>query len=89
MRGLPLEPAARLRRALFPSEDKQFGWRLASVTVSLVSVALIALTLGYRIPGTELPPALLVGLLAAFATRLLGYLTQGLQIPLAVHLPEQ
>lgn len=68
MRGLPMEPAERLRRALFPSQDKQFGWRLASVTVSLVSVVLIALTLGYRVRGAELPPALLVGLLAAFAT---------------------
>ncbi|MGA7769915.1 MAG: PAS domain S-box protein [Candidatus Sulfotelmatobacter sp.] len=68
MRGLPMEPAKRLRRALFPSQDKQFGWRLASVTVSLVSIVLIALTLSYRLRGAELPPALLVGLLAAFAT---------------------
>jgi PAS domain S-box-containing protein len=68
MRGLPLEPVARLRRALFPPQDSQFGWRLASVTVSFVSVGLIALTLGYRLRGTELPPALWVGLLAAFAT---------------------
>jgi len=65
---LPLEPAARLRRALFPSKDSQFGWRLASVTVSLVSVGLIALTVAYRLRGTELPPALWVGLLASFAT---------------------
>ena len=68
MRGLPKEPAERLRRALFPSQDKQFGWRLASVTVSLVSVGLIALTVGYRLRGAELPPALWVGLLASFAT---------------------
>jgi PAS domain S-box-containing protein len=68
MRGLPLEPAERLRRALFPSQDKQFGWRLASVTVSLISVGLIALTLGYRLRGAELPGALWGGLLAAFAT---------------------
>jgi PAS domain S-box-containing protein len=65
---LPLEPVARLRRALFPSKDCQFGWRLASVTVSLVSVGLIALTIAYRIRGAELPPALWVGLLASFAT---------------------
>jgi PAS domain S-box-containing protein len=65
---LPLEPVARLRRALFPSKDCQFGWRLASVTVSLVSVGLIALTVAYRLRGTELPPALWVGLLASFAT---------------------
>jgi PAS domain S-box-containing protein len=65
---LPLEPVARLRRALFPCKDSQFGWRLASVTVSLVSVGLIALTVGYRLRGTELPPALWVGLLASFAT---------------------
>ena len=65
---LPLEPVARLRRALFPSKDCQFGWRLASVTVSLVSVSLIALTIAYRIRGAELPPALWVGLLASFAT---------------------
>ena len=68
MRGLPLEPVARLCRALFPSEDSQFGWRLASVNVSLVSVGLITLTVGYRIRGAELPPALWVGLLASFAT---------------------
>ena len=65
---LPLEPVARLFRALFPSQDSQFGWRLASVTVSLVSVGLIALTVGYRIRGAELPSALWVGLLASFAT---------------------
>jgi PAS domain S-box-containing protein len=65
---LPLEPVARLRRTLFPCKDSQFGWRLASVTVSLVSVGLIALTVGYRLRGTELPPALWVGLLASFAT---------------------
>jgi PAS domain S-box-containing protein len=68
MRGISMEPAERLRRALFPAKSKQFGWRVASVTVSLVSVALIALTLGYRLRGAELPPALLLGLLAAFAT---------------------
>ena len=68
MRGISLEPAERLRRALFPAKGKQFGWRVASVTVSLVSVTLIALTLGYRLRGAELPAALLLGLLAAFAT---------------------
>jgi PAS domain S-box-containing protein len=68
MRGLPLEPVARLRRALFPSQDSQFGWRLASVTVSIISVGLIALTLGYRLRGAELPPVLWVGLLVSFAT---------------------
>jgi PAS domain S-box-containing protein len=68
MRGLPLEPAERLRRALFPVQGNQFGWRLASVTVSLLSVALIALTLGYRFRGAELPPLLLLALLLTFAT---------------------
>jgi PAS domain S-box-containing protein len=68
MRGISMEPAERLRRALFPAKGKQFGWRVASVTVSLVSVALIALTLGYRLRGAELPAALLLGLLAAFTT---------------------
>src|SRR5258708_9024668 len=68
MRGISLEPAERLRRALFPAKGKQFGWRVASVTVSLISVALIALTLGYRLRGAELPAVLLLALLAAFAT---------------------
>ena len=68
MRGLPLEPAERLRRALFPVQGNQFPWRVASVTVSLLSVALIALTLGYRIRGAELPPLLLLALLVTFAT---------------------
>src|ERR1700731_2088732 len=68
MRGISMEPADRLRRALFPAKGKQFGWRVASVTVSLVSVALIAVTLGYRLRGAELPAVLLLGLLAAFAT---------------------
>lgn len=68
MRHLPLEPVARLRRALFPSQDSQFGWRLASVTVSLVSVGLISLTVAYRLRSADLPPALWVGLLASFAT---------------------
>ncbi len=68
MRGISMEPAERLRRALFPAKGKQFGWRVASVTVSLISVALIALTLGYRLRGAELPAVLLLALLAAFAT---------------------
>ncbi len=68
MRGISMEPAERLRRALFPAKGKQFGWRVASVTVSLMSVALIALTLGYRLRGAELPAVLLLALLAAFAT---------------------
>jgi PAS domain S-box-containing protein len=68
MRGISTEPAARLRRALFPAQSSQFGWRVASVTISLVSVALIALTLGYRLRGAELPPVLLLALLVAFAT---------------------
>jgi PAS domain-containing protein len=41
---------------------------VASVPASLVSVALIALTLGCRLRGAELPAVLLLGLLAAFAT---------------------
>ena len=68
MRGISMEPAERLRRALFPVQGNQFGWRVASVTVSLVSVALIAVTLAYRLRGAELPAALLLALLAAFAT---------------------
>src|SRR6266404_5510509 len=68
MRGISMEPAQRLRRALFPAKGKQFGWRVASVTVSLISVALIALTLGYQLRGAELPAVLLLALLAAFAT---------------------
>src|SRR5450759_659668 len=68
MRGISMEPAERLRRALFPAQGNQFGWRVASVTVSLVSVALIAVSLAYRLRGAELPAALLLALLAAFAT---------------------
>jgi len=68
MLGISMEPAERLRRALFPAKGKQFGWRVASVTVSLVSVGLIVLTLEYRLHGVELPPAVLLGLLATFAT---------------------
>lgn len=68
MRGLPLEPAERLRRALFPVQGNQVVWRVASVTVSLLSVVLIAVTLGYRFRGTELPPLLLLALLLTFAT---------------------
>ena len=68
MRGISMEQVDRVRRALFPVHGDQFGWRVASVTVSLVSVALIALTLGYKLRGAELPAALLLALLAAFAT---------------------
>ncbi|HTT23143.1 MAG TPA: PAS domain S-box protein [Candidatus Sulfotelmatobacter sp.] len=68
MRRLPLEPAERVRRALFPVQGNQFGWRVASVTVSLLSVVLIALTLGYRFRSAEIPPALLLALLLTFAT---------------------
>jgi hypothetical protein len=65
MHGLPLEPVTRLRRAHFPSE---FTWRFASVADTLLSVTLIALTVSYRLRGIQLPPALPVALLAAFAT---------------------
>src|ERR1700723_3808021 len=68
MRRISMEPAERLRRAPLPATGMQFGWRVASVTVSLVSAALIALPLGYRLRGAELPSVLLLGLLAAFAT---------------------
>jgi PAS domain S-box-containing protein len=68
MRGISMGPAERFRRALFPVQGDQFGWRVASVTVSLVSVALIAVTIAYRLRGAELPPGVLLGLLAAFAT---------------------
>lgn len=68
MRSISMEQVDRARRALFPAHGDQFGWRVASVTVSLVSVALIALTLGYKLLGAELPTALLLALLAAFAT---------------------
>jgi PAS domain S-box-containing protein len=68
MRGLPLEPAERVRRALFPVQGNQIGWRIASVTVSLLSVVLIALTLGYRLRGAEIPPVLILALLLTFAT---------------------
>lgn len=68
MRGASMEQVERLRRGLFPIQGDQLGWRVASVAVSLVSVALIALTLGYKLRGAELPSALLLALLAAFAT---------------------
>jgi len=68
MRGISMEQVDRVRRALFPAQGDQLAWRVASVTVSLVSVALIALTLGYKLRGAELPAALLLALLAAFAT---------------------
>jgi PAS domain S-box-containing protein len=68
MHGISMEQVDRVRRALFPVQGDQFAWRVASVTVSLVSVALIAVTLAYRFRGAELPAALLLALLAAFAT---------------------
>jgi len=66
MRGISMEQVERVRRAPFPVQGEQLGWRVASVAVSLVSVALIALTLGYKLRGAELPSVLLVALLAAF-----------------------
>jgi len=68
MHGISMEQVDRVRRALFPVQGDQFAWRVASVTVSLVSVALIAVILAYRFRGAELPAALLLALLAAFAT---------------------
>lgn len=67
MRVVSMEPVERLRRALFPVEGDQLGWRVGSVAVSIVSVVLIALTLGYKLRGAELPSALLLALLVAFA----------------------
>jgi PAS domain S-box-containing protein len=68
MRGIPIEPVERLRQALFPVQGDQFGWRVASVSVTLVSVGLIAATITYRLRGMALPAALLLGLLATFTT---------------------
>src|SRR5215471_1961226 len=68
MAGILMEPINRLRRALFPVPNNQFGWRLASVAISLISVALIAATFAYRMRGAELPSILLLALLAALAT---------------------
>jgi PAS domain S-box-containing protein len=67
MPGASTDQAERLRRALFPLHGDQFAWRTASVAVSLVSVALIVVTLGYKLRGAEPPSALLLALLAAFA----------------------
>ncbi len=67
MRGIPVKPAQPLRRALFLPHGDQFAWRIASVAVSLVSVALIVVTLGYKLRGTEPPSVLLLALLSAFA----------------------
>lgn len=68
MPSFSMEVVSRLRRALFPVHGDQFAWRVASVAVSLISVALIALTFGYRLRGTPLPSALLFALLVTFAT---------------------
>src|SRR5512146_1755006 len=68
MRGIPIEPVERLRQALFPVHGDQFGWRVASVAVTLVSVGLIAVTIAYRLRGMELPAVLLLGLLVTFTT---------------------
>jgi PAS domain S-box-containing protein len=67
MPGVSTDQAERLRRALFLPHGDQFGWRIASVAVSLVSVALIAVTLGYKLRGADPPSVLLLALLTAFA----------------------
>lgn len=66
MCAVSMEPVERLRRALFPVQREHFGWRIASVAVSVVSVALILLTLGYKLRGSEPPSGLILALLAAF-----------------------
>ena len=66
MSGVSTEQAERLRR-VFPLHGDQVAWRIASVAVSLVSVALIAVTLGYKLRGAEPPSILLLALLTAFA----------------------
>ena len=68
MCAVSMEPVERLRRALFPIRRHQFGWRVASVAVSIISIALILLTLGYKLRGSEPPSGLILALLAAFAT---------------------
>ena len=68
MCAVSMEPVERLRRALFPTQSHQFGWRVASVAASIVSIALILLTLGYKLRGSEPPSGLILALLAAFAT---------------------
>ena len=67
MPGVSTEQTGRFRRALFPLHGDQFAWRIASVAVSLVSVALILVTLGYKLRGGEPPSVLLLALLTAFA----------------------
>ena len=68
MRGASMEPIERLRRALFPVHGDLFGWRVGSVAVSVLSIVLIALTLGYKLRGSEPPSPLLLALLLTFAT---------------------
>jgi PAS domain S-box-containing protein len=68
MPGISMEQAERSRRRLFPFQGAQFGWRVASVAVSIVSTALIVVTLGYKLGGIEPPSFLLLALLVAFAT---------------------
>jgi hypothetical protein len=67
MGGISIEQTDRPRHALIPLHGDQLAWRVASVAVSLVSVALIAVTLAYKLRGAEPPSVLLLVLLAAFA----------------------
>ena len=68
MRGVAVEPVKRLRRGLFPLHGSLLGWRIGSVAISIISAVLIALTLGYKLRGSEPPSSLLLALLLAFAT---------------------
>src|SRR5581483_651511 len=68
MRSASMERVERLRRSLFPLQGDQVGWRVASVAVSILSVLLIALTVGYKLRGSEPPSPLLLALLLTFAT---------------------
>lgn len=63
-----MEPVERLRRTLFSIQLTQSAWRFGSASVSIISVFLIALTVAYKLRGSEPPSSLMLALLLAFAT---------------------
>ena len=61
-----MEQAERDRGTLSPQPRRDLGWRAGSVAISVISIALIVVTLGYKLRGVELPSALFLALLVAF-----------------------
>src|SRR5450759_2231901 len=64
--GTLMEQIAPPRPALPPRPIPHPGWRAVSILLAVIAVALLLLVLRAKLQGSEVPPLLMVAVLAAF-----------------------